>query len=410
MLGYATLLFLLCYRRVYTVRSWGEPTILDSFGFRTGSTYQLNLTDLNASSVFIALCTPNERKLLKRSHSLCSLGSFDYPLIADHVTVSGFSAAFQGTIEAPGVLHPLISVCGQSPVSYTVSVFFDNGSSLLDSRAIPYLVLAPFSLAAFGCLTVWWYGSWIARRRARNSLHADFRWTLLSTVLFCFFDYWELAHSSRSDEDSSVTFARILLETVHAVCFLTMELILAAGVSLVRIDVPASDRLRALVTSSCVVVPPAVLDVWRAPRQPFKFECVSTFIGLRLYFLLKLFQRFNSAMGLLLWDTRVLSEDEIAAKAGALQRFRACFGRSFGYAVALMTLWSVDDIGVLAFWISRFIQDGIWFVALSDFAWISGRQPATLGLDGDGWPSSPDMRSWRSAFSGDTLDSRRGGP
>jgi hypothetical protein len=85
-------------------------------------------------------------------------------------------------------------------------------------------------------------------------------------------------------------------------------------------------------------VPPAVLDFWRAPRQPFKFECVSTFIGLRLYFLLKLFQRFNGAIGLLIWDTRVLPGDEIAAKAGALQRFRAYFGRTFGYALALMAL------------------------------------------------------------------------
>jgi hypothetical protein len=313
-------------------------------------------------------------------------------MIADHLPISGHSTTFQGTIESPSVLHPLISVCERSPVTYTVSVFFDNLTSLLDSRAIPYLVLAPFSLALFALLTVCWSGNWLARRRVRNALQGDFRATLISTLVFCFFHYCEIAHFSDSDAETTVTFARVLFETLQGVCFLTMELVLAAGVSLVRIDVPASDRWRAVVVSSCVVVPRAVLDFWRAPKQPFKFECVSTFIGLRLYFLLKLFQRFNGAIGLLIWDTRVLAADEIAAKASALQRFRACFSRAFGYALALMALWSADDVELLGFWLSRFIQDAIWFVALSDFAVISGRQQNSFGFESDGRPSAIEVR------------------
>jgi hypothetical protein len=321
------------------------------------------------------------------------MDSSDFPLIAQHFTVSDTAARFYGTVESDSVLYPVVSVCGRHRVSYTVSVFFDNLNSLLDSRVIPYLVLAPFSFAIFAVLGICSSCTSVARRRPRNSLHADFRATLFSAILFFFFEYWELLHFSSSDDETAVTFARLFFQTLQSVCFLAMELVLAAGVSLIRIDVPASDRFRALFTSSCVVFPSALVDLFGTPKQTFRFEFVSTFIGLRLYFLLKLFQRFNSAIGLLFWDTRVLGADEIAAKAGALQRFRSCFSRSFGYAVALTVLWSIDDIELLGFWLSRFIQDAIWFIALSDYAWLAGRQPGNFGFDGDGWPVAQDTRS-----------------
>jgi uncharacterized membrane protein len=157
-----------------------------------------------------------------------------------------------------------------------------------------------------------------------------------------------------------------------------MSLMIANGASLIRLDAPASDRFRCLTISSAVVIPGALLGLCGNPRGTIRIECVSAFIGLRLFYMLKFFQRLNAALGAFLWDTKVIAENEITLKARALQRFRACSGRLFAYVIALMVLWSADDVQLFAFWWSRFLQDAIWFVALSELAWVSRVQSVPL--------------------------------
>jgi hypothetical protein len=208
-----------------------------------------------------------------------------------------------------------------------------------------------------------------------------------ATVIFVALDYFQLSHFSRSDTPTPLVFPRALFRTVQHIALLSMSLMIASGAALIRLDTPASDRFRCLMISSAVVVPGALLDLCGSPRGPIRIECVSTFIGLRLFYLLKFFQRLNTALGAFLWDTQVIADNEIISRARALQRFKACSGRLFAYIIALMLLWSADEVQLFAFWCSRFLQDATWFVALSELAWVSRVQSVPLVYEVAGRPA-----------------------
>jgi hypothetical protein len=356
----------------------GETAALDRFGFRGGARYEVNLTDLNSSWVFASLCTSSEFRRLRRIRSPCSVDSFYHPQLAQVLPVVDRSAVFTGVVESRVVLQPVFSACGSRGARFNVSLVFDNQNSLLDSRVLPYLILEPFSLAVFAFLGAVWFGNWIVNRRPKNPLHDHFEATVTTTVLFILFDYCQLSHFSHSDAPTLLVFPRALFQMIQHIALLSMSLMIANGASLIRLDTPACDRFRCLMISSAVVVPAALVDLCGNPRGSIRVECVSTFIGLRLFYILKFFQRLNTALGAFLWDTKVIAENEITLKARALQRFRACSGRLFAYVIALMVLWSADNVQLFVFWWSRFLQDAIWFMALSELALVSRVQCTAL--------------------------------
>ncbi|OHT00435.1 hypothetical protein TRFO_32889 [Tritrichomonas foetus] len=376
-------LFFLLFRRSFIIQTWGEKAILDKFGFLTDGCYEFNFTEVKANFVFASLCTKSEFKRIRKIKSLCKLPEDEYPAISNLIQVYDDGAYFSGNISEGQILYPVFSACNLKHARYKLTYILQNENSKLDSRMIPCMITKPICLTIYSILGLVWVLNWVFNCKVKNSLHAHFTISIFASILFLLFQTMEIFHFSKSEGKTVYQFLRIIFRMIQFFSIFSMVLVIANGVCSIHLEIPFIQLLQSVLISFGVIAPSSILEMIETPRDAFRIECVSIFIALRLYFLLKYLQLFNSSVELFFKDNQVISLDEIKEKTKEFKRFRSHFRHILCYMIVLFLVLSIDDFRLIYYWVSQMLQDGILFAILCESGWICRLQSVALVIEAE---------------------------
>jgi hypothetical protein len=141
-----------------------------------------------------------------------------------------------------------------------------------------------------------------------------------------------------------------------------------------------------------VAIPPALFEIDKRGWDAFRFETVSLFIGLRIYYIFKYVQLYNLSVEEFFWEIRFIDGDEITSRTKEFRRFRGSFSRIFWYLAGLVLFLSLDELKVLDVWKTRVVADFLLFVMLCECGWICRLQSVTLVIEADSVQTKNGLR------------------
>ena len=371
----------LLLRRSFVVRTWGEKAILDQFGFDENGSYEFIFSGVKANFVFASLCDQNEYNRLINVKSLCKMNDFDLPKISQLVKVVNDSAVFSGTISNYQVLYPIFSACNQKHAKYKIAYTCKNKSSLLDSRIIPCLITKPMFLFIYSVLGIIWVINWVLNCRVKNSLHVHFTGSIFSSILFLAFQTLEIFHFSVSEEPTFFRTLRVLFRIFQLSSIFSMILMIASGLCSIFFELPYMHVIKCSFIGIGVMIPSLILDMFDSTRYAFRIECVSIFVALRLFYLLKYIELYNSSTDLFFRDNKIICLDEIKEKTKEFKRFRDHWRRLFAFLVLLFIILTIDDLKIMYYWVTQLFLDCVLFIILCNSGWICRLQSVYLVIE-----------------------------
>ncbi|KAK8849264.1 hypothetical protein M9Y10_018632 [Tritrichomonas musculus] len=224
------ILSLITFLKTYTINDSSISVTLPDYGLIKGATYFLHIFDSNAQSFFVAILDSDEYSRLPHlsfsyASQFCSRIKTHFSRLNASLLSRIYEASVTFTIPKKDVYHPLIVACKAGSSSYSVTIQFKNGNSLLDSRRLPLFVVIPIELCACGVILILWMINLITYWKGRKPLHGFITLTMVLMLITIFFSYVTLLHDSHYESKNIFHFVqKIFVMFLDASLFSTLIL------------------------------------------------------------------------------------------------------------------------------------------------------------------------------------------
>lgn len=250
---------LISFFKTYTINDSSISVTLPDLGLIKGATYLIHIFDSNTQSFFVALLDSEEYSHLPHltfsyASQFCSRIKTHFSRLNASLLSHIYEATATFTIPKKDVYHPLIVACKAFSSSYSVTIQFKNGNSLLDSRRLPSFVVIPIELCTIGIFLVFWLIDLITYWKGRRALHGFITLSMIFTFLTILFNYLTLWHDNKEEHTNIIHFVqKILIMLTDASIFSTL-ILTAKGWTIVINDLNPIDLHEIVVYSSLYFV------------------------------------------------------------------------------------------------------------------------------------------------------------
>ncbi|OHT10174.1 hypothetical protein TRFO_20645 [Tritrichomonas foetus] len=237
---------ILTFYHTYAVNDSSISVMLPESGLISGARVQLLFKDPNPNLYFIALldspeyCRFPDLRFQYASQFCSRLKGNPVKIraaIQTHVTDGSFSAE----VQKGGTYRPLIISCKTTFSLYNVTVHFENGDSLLDSRRIPMLKSLPIEIFVATILFLPWIVNQIKYRKYRLNLHNFITLSMFHVFVYLILSYLVVVHDNLHDNKTNIHFYMKITKIVCDVFTLSAVILSAKGWCIVFPDLKNKD-------------------------------------------------------------------------------------------------------------------------------------------------------------------------
>ena len=268
-----------------------------SFGFHENGFYNVTISDVNVSKLFVGLMSTSEYQsfndtiVVEDDHCNESIDSFSsISTLFDFENSAENSLTFAGTITKEDVYYLYYYSCTGQAFSFNYQIHFGNPNGGLDYRSEPLLYTTPAFLGIITILFVVWILNWLLNFKVQIYIHYCFTATFFFTFLNSVADLIDV-QTQNVEGNTTISFIFYFVTLIIKYIFLLSTMLLCAKGWCIIVDtIKVSELFLSVIYSGITIGTIFILYFSYVPNSIFVLiivilACIS--FGLYFYKLLK---------------------------------------------------------------------------------------------------------------------------